>query len=264
MKRLHTHMILGSVATILLLFASCEKDPAVYDSAECYLRFAYNEDKLSDSTVNYSFAYGANEVTEDTVWLTVNIMGFTSDSDRPFVLEQVKTDGRDAVAGEHYVSFDDVSLVAEYYYIPRGMAERRVPVVLRRDASLKTDDYTLRVTIRANEYFSTGSKEFLYKNITVADRLIQPDSWNSYCYKQYGQPVFGTWGENKHKFMIQVTGEKWDDDYILNTWKNYMESDPGYVTYMQNLLKTELAKYNEELGENGPLKDNGRPVSFDE
>lgn len=263
MKRLHTNIIFGSFAAMLLLFASCEKDPEVYDNAECYLRFVYNEDRLSDSTVNYSFAYGADEVTEDTVWFTVSIMGFTSDSDRPFILEQVKTGGRDAMAGEHYVPFDDAALAAEFYYIPRGKTERKVPVVLKRDASLKTDDYILRVTIRANKHFARGSKEFIYKNITFADRLIQPDNWDRYCNSQYDQLIFGPWGENKHRFMIRVTGEKWDNDYILNTWKNYMESDPGYVTYMKNLLKTELAKYNEELGEEGPLKDNGIPVSFD-
>ena len=232
----------------------------MYENEECYLRFVYAN--KGDSTVSRSFAYGADEITEDTVWLKVSIMGFTSDRDRPFVLKQVKTGGQDAVAGTHYVAFDDARL-AGYYYIPKGETESLVPVIVKRDASLKKNDYPLRLTIEVNEYFALGSKEYLYKTITLADRLVRPDNWDRYVKSYYGQTILGDWGENKHKFIINVTQEKWDDEYILNTWKYYLENDNGYINYVKNLLKTELEKYNADPANNGPLKDGDVIVSFD-
>lgn len=261
MKKIHIDILLWSAVGLLLLFTSCEKDPSVYENEKCYLRFVYAN--AGDSTLGRSFAYGAEEQTEDTVWLKVSIMGFTSDRDRPFMLKQVKTGGQDAVAGTHYVDFNDARLAAEYYYVPKGETEREVPVVLKRDASLKTNDYTLRVTIEANEYFALGSKEYLYKTVTLADRLVKPDNWDRYVKSLYGQTILGTWGENKHKFIVRVTNEKWDDEYILNTWKYYLENDNGYIDYIKNLLKSELEKYNADPENNGPLKDGDVIVSFD-
>ena len=74
---------------LLPMFTACEKDLPVYENSQCWLKFNYERD--ADSLVSYSFAYGPSEVTVDTVWVKVQLMGSVEDYDRPIALEQVMT-----------------------------------------------------------------------------------------------------------------------------------------------------------------------------
>ena len=60
--------------------------------------------------------------------------------------------------------------------------------------------------------------------------------------------------------MIEVTGERWDDEYVDEVWHDYVWNDGNYCKYIQNLLNDALDAY---VDENGPLtEDDGTPVSF--
>ena len=74
----------------------------------------------------------------------------------------------------------------------------------------------------------------LFKEITFTDMLTKPDAWGA-AMNWY----FGEYGKVKHQFMIDVTGEKWDDDYI-----NSFINDYGYVTYLKSKLRTALDEEN--------------------
>ena len=72
----------------------------------------------------------------DTVWLDVDIMGKLSAEDRPLALQQVMVEGtKNAVAGTHYIAFDD-PVLAEFYVVPAHSATAHIPVILKRDPSL--------------------------------------------------------------------------------------------------------------------------------
>lgn len=241
-----------SLLATVICATSCEKDLPVYDTETCRINFDYNSRTMNtDMLETYSFVYHGN-VQQDTVWVTVNTMGFLSDEDRYFELQQVESaDTLNAVAGKHYVSFDDMK---QYYFIPAGANTATVPVVLLRDASLESDQYLLKFELKENDNFKKGYDRYSYRKIFVTDQLAEPSSWNSYFLYYY----IGLYTTALHRFIIDVTGEKWDDDYIATAC-----SDGGFVYYIGGWLKNKLAEVNAERAAQGldPLmNDDGTPV----
>ncbi len=211
---------------------SCEEDLPLYNSQQARLNFAYNYNH-NDSVMSYSFVYHG-PVEQDTVWLTLNTMGFLSDHDRSFELKQVPVDGQNAVPGKHYVSFDDATYKDRYLKVPANAVTVDVPIILLRDPSLKTDEVMLKIMVKDNENFVEGYANENFKIVKFTDKLSKPDAWGA-AMNWY----FGDYGVVKHQFMIDVTGEKWDDDYI-----NSFINDYGYVTYLKSKLRTALNEEN--------------------
>ncbi len=105
------------------LFA-CEDEMGVYNSPENRLNFIYEPFTMADTVIPRTFVYDVETRVFDTVWLEVETMGYVEDHERSFALEQVKKgEGEQAVAGKHYIAFDD-PLVADYYKIPAGKKYR--------------------------------------------------------------------------------------------------------------------------------------------
>lgn len=265
MKRFFVYiMALVGLASL----ASCEKDLPVYNTPTCRLNFYYDisstsdfKDKLARST--FSFVYGPDEAVDDTLWFEVETMGFVADYDRPISLEQVTVEGADnAVAGKHYQGFDTPAL-QKFYVIPAGKARAKIPVVLLRDASLKSENVVLKFAIKANEYFANGYELYQERTIEFTDQLSEPSYWNK-GYGEYDYPLsayIGAYGVVKHKFLIEQTGEKWDDDYI----DKLMTGDGGYLYYLIDKMNQRLEEVNAERAARGegPLCEaDGTLVSF--
>jgi len=255
---------------MLAALASCEKDLPTWSDETCRLNFNYDIDDRSDyketmSESSYSFVYGSDELTNDTVWFTVETMGKVPSYDRPVTLTQLSTDGTDAVPGKHYKAFDDPDM-AQFYVIKGGTAQAKLPVVMLRDASLKTDEVTLKFQITPNDYFESGYPEYQTKTLKFSDHMTKPTNWDKEYPTAYGwsypfSAYFGEYGQVKHQFMIDHTGKKWDNDYI----DELMEGDSNYITYIIYKLMAELAEVNEERAAQGlgPLCEaDGTEVSF--
>lgn len=233
------------------IFSSCEKDLPLYSDSQARLNFYYKDNRVSDSLVSYSFSYHGN-VQEDTIWFEVLTMGFPADYDRSFELEQV--DG-DAVAGTHYVSFDDAAIKEKFFKVKANAVSARVPVVVLRDASLKDKQVKLVVKIKDNGIFAPGYDETNYKIVRITDRLSKPDAWDGRM-----DYYFDPYGSVKHQFMIDVTGDMWDDDYI-----NSFIDDFGYVSYLKSKLRVALEEENARRAAQGldPLAEaDSTPVTF--
>ena len=249
MKRIYA-LIMG-VCMLLPMFTACEKDLPVYENSQCWLKFNYERD--ADSLVSYSFAYGSSEVTVDTVWVKVQLMGSVEDYDRPIALEQIMTGDNDAVSGEHYVPFDDPELTQKYYFMPKNAIIADIPVVLKRSASLKNANYNLKLTIKNNDVFAVGSKERSTRRILIADQLVKPNKWSSYEY------FFGKYSQAKHQFMIDATGNKWDDEYFSDVLDFYLKGDQNYIFWLNGELRAALEEYERVHGE--PLyEDEGKTI----
>lgn len=246
-------------AATLLALASCEKDLEVFSDPTCRLNFYFpnaettDEMRASYAEASYSFVYGGDDVTRDTVWYQVETMGMLSDQDRPISLEQVDTAANMAVAGRHYVAFDDPSL-ASLYVIPAGKARASIPVVMLRDASLKDTSVVLKFRIKPNEYFQSGYPVWQTRVLTFTDRMSEPANWT----KQYPYPgysgyyvtlatYFGAYGQQKHLFLIEHTGKAWDDDYI----EQLMTGDFEYLNYLMQKMQNELDALNAERAAQG-------------
>lgn len=253
--------------TMLMLTASCEKDLPLYDTATCRLNFYYpdvettTDFKAKMAASSYSFVYVGADVKQDTVWFEVESMGFLSDKDRPIQLVQVDTAGvRQAVAGKHFIAFDDPSL-KRFYVMPAGKARTKIPVVVMRDASLSDGDVVLKFAIGSSDHFIPGYPVFTSRALSISGSLSKPDVWDyvnktTYMAMTY---YYGNYGKTKHQFLIDQTGFKWDNDFI----KTLVDGDSGYFQYLYNKMVVALDQLNAERiakGLGALSEEDGTPV----
>lgn len=251
-------LALLSLVTLIGLSA-CEREYNLYDGGE-YLQFGPEESRiyssnyvLADTTKSFSFVYEVSELTQDTVYFDLYVVGGPKDYDRSFVLTQETVPGEmNAEAGVHYIGFDDPS-VAGLYTVKAGVSHYLVPVVLLRDASLQEVTYVLKFKLESNENFQTGDTRLLWRKGYCSDQLIQPNKWTASMSKYY----FGKYSKVKHRFMIDSTGQRWDDDFITALSKDY-----GLIKYWTAKLKLELLAYNTEHPDAPMVDEDGELIVF--
>lgn len=207
-QNIFTAFLVASV----LLFNSCKKELPVAYSGNSYLEFYSPYDDIAAVTVGYSSFYylDASKIT-DTVWLRVKTVGSIPTKTSVVKFEAFKDNSAapaypDAVAGIHYVPFDDAG-IQKLMKVDAGKYEAYIPVVFKRDASLKDKVYQLRFKIVMSEDFSPGSIKHIEGIVYISDRLSQPSNWT---------PTFflGSYGTVKHQFMIEESGQRWDNAFI--------------------------------------------------
>lgn len=252
--------ILSILVLCVLIFCSCKKNKYNYYDGMGILQFGptlkYLYDSyyaMTDTVKTYSFAYQNSETVVDTVYFDIYALGGIKDYDRPFVLKQVSVSGKpNAIPGVHYRPFDSPQL-SDLYVMKSGTFHMRVPVVLLRDASLKNESYTLQFEVGQNEFFIQGEEAKIWRRVEFADMLIQPNSWNANMSTLY----WGAYSRVKHAFMIDSTGEPWDEEFMA-----IFPYDQLYGVYWKTKLRTFLAEYNNAHPGN-PLRDeNGALVVF--
>ena len=244
MKKIKTY-ILG--VFLVFAFLACEEEMDVYHESIDRLNFIYEE--WSDTLLNRTFVFDDKTRVFDTVWVEVATQGFVVDHDRPFVLEQVMGDTNAAEAGVHFIAFND-SQVSSHYVVPAGANEVKVPIVLKRDASLKDKELTVRFRIGNNENFSSGYPQYQERVITVTDMLVQPKYWNMYATYYFA----GKYGKVKHQFMIDVTrdmGIKINDDFFYELVGDPSSVDMGMTDYWFYFFTYALAEENAKRAEQG-------------
>lgn len=264
------HIIRISISILLIvLFSQCEKPLPVYDNQEGMVNF---DPKDAVSHI-YSFVYQPDEVMQDTVWLSVTTLGFPEDKPRYFELEQAAPDEDEdkkendkdkkpkqrAVAGKHFVSFDN----AEYkklLVIPANAVRTQIPVIVLRDVSLKDKgEALLELKIKETDDLKLGYSNHLRRSIIISDELVKPSLWTgmlNYFLLEYG-PV-------KHRFMIKVSGNRWDDEYLrsLHVHEGPSKIDQAYFFYLANFFQKKLDERNEKEGDILKEED-GRIVRFE-
>lgn len=248
------------IGLALSLLMGCEKDLPMYNQIVGSLNF-----NVKDQIVNYSFVFASEDRQEiDTIWCEITTMGFLSNQDRPFLLTQEESNKDGAIsaqAGIHYVPFDDISL-ADYYKIPANETSTLFPIVVKNEASLTETEVSLHIKIIPNEFFNLGIKEQDSLLIIISNMLLKPTAWN-----KLATTFFGAYGPEKHRFMIQASGERWDDNYLLNSL--YLEDsrkvDQTYLQDLKVFFRKKLAELNleREQEELGKLQEaDGTVVSF--
>jgi hypothetical protein len=242
-------------AIVLLIIASCgPKDYMLYnDSAK--LQFGPRESgiykpkvQLHDTVKSYTFYYEPASVTQDTLFFDIYVVGGPTNEDRAFKLQQVEVPNEtNAIAGTHYKSFTDPT-VSSAYVIKAGDVHAFVPIVMLRDATLKTlAKVVLEFKIVKNSNFEEGEVDKLWRRAEFTDMLSKPNAWRSYYFEKYSNV--------KHKFMIEQTGEKWDDNFLRNI-------DYAKFSFWKIKFKTLLINYN-KVHPNDPLTDeDGEVVMF--
>lgn len=253
----------GRTAMLSLAFCSifsilsCSEDLPAYQDSAARLNFDLGDDYITkdeDIPVEaYSFAYSGG-LQQDTIRVKVTLMGKPSAKDRPFSITQVMKGNDDAVAGKHFIALDDPSL-SQYYVLKADSVSAVFPVVLLRDKSLASKVYNLHIGIKENSEFKNGFPFYQEKRITISDMLAKPAQWD----ERYINYYFTEWGPVAHQFMIDVTGQPFDDNFIE---KIMSSSDTNYVYYLAEKVARAKVKYNKEHPD-APLSEaDGTLINF--
>jgi hypothetical protein len=237
-----------SVLFLLIGIAGCtqnemltyENDPAVY--------FAGTSTVKADS-LNHSFYTLNTEIRNDTIWVQVNTMGELSAQNRPVALVQTNAGAEGAaVAGVHYVAFDDLNL-KPLHYVSAGKEFADIPVVLLRDESLATGKVRLELTIAGNEYFRPGMSDKLKFTITTTDQVEKPAAWDTKWWYAFGKG----WGLVKMRFLMSIIDTDW----------TVTPTDMSLLQFFAAFARQKLLDHN-AAHPNDPLKEeNGDEVKID-
>lgn len=204
---------------------------------------------LADTVKRQTFYYTPEKQT-DTVYFDIYAIGGKTDHDRTFTLKQIEREGENsAIPGVHYQAFTDAKS-KELYTIKAGAVHKRIPIVLFKDASLKENTYILHFEIQEDENFKLGEKSNIWRRLETTDRLSKPDAWASTIQTQ----LLGTYSVRKHQFLIETTGDKWDQEFISGI--SLAELD-----YYKAIMTMAVLNYNKTNTES--LKDeNGLEIKF--
>lgn len=268
MKNRNLYLLLLFPAFIL---TSCEKDMEIFNSPEINsLNFVFEE--REDTLISHTFIYTPEDQLTDTIWLEVETIGFITDYPRSFTLCELPVDSNAAVAGKHYIAFDDASM-KDYYVIPANKNKARFPLILKKeDPELSDKEFNLKIGIKPNEYFQAGLAGYQQRRVQVSNILTQPKDWNSYAIYYFA----GDYGKVKHQFMIETgnkIGVKIDEEFFHDlVGGDPTAIDMGLTDYWRQVFKTALNEENARRAAQGqgPLREEpkageteGILISFD-
>lgn len=242
---------------LCLGLAGCQEEGGLLFNDKARIMLATdNTGRLGE--YSYSFVWSEAGMVRDTVYLPVRVMGGPADADRVVALEQISeqnityikdhwgyvvdsvvTERTDkAVAGKHYVAFDDPEY-RSLLTVPAGAVTSSIGVILLRDASLSEEKVRLRIRLQANDDFKQGESRFLERTITISDMLEQPANWVTRLMNNR----LGTYSKAKHRLMIQVVGEGTKVD---EAWIEQAYSSSSFLIYWRMKFIEALQAYNND------------------
>ena len=241
---------------VSILLGACEEKVVdqIEDASTLYfyrnMYTANNMGIIQYDSIDYSF-FLAGSIQETEIWLQVNLTGNISTEEREFSIVQTNVNEVGAaVAGTHYIAFDDERM-KPYMSLPANATSTMIPIILTRTGTMDDNSFKLALAIEPNENFVEGIKEGNIGSqsfiINVTAEVMQPVTWDrNYDY------TFGTWGEEKMKFLIDHVGFSDFEIDMSNLEARY---------YWNLKAKTALAEYEAEYG---PLyeADNITRVTF--
>lgn len=257
-------------AAFVCCVQSCEKELESYSHQESYLNFRFlksnGDDMLnselasSSSVVNTPVQYNFKThgtIQQDTIWLQAKYIGFVTDYDREYALEQIEETGADnAVPGVDYVAFDNPE-AQRIMVVKAGESNFLVPVILLRSSGLQKKDAVLKVRFKENKNFKNGFSNMQTRIISFTDRLTKPAVWDEFNLDL----LFGSYGDVKFQLMLDWSGLSWSDEFITEMYT----TDKAYFDYLSALFKKRLAEENAERqskGEDVWREADGTAISF--
>lgn len=247
-------IFITAVTATLVCLAGCEQNkmpeyensPAIY-----FTRGLGVYDLTVTDSIAHSFFLLPESVVRDTVWVKVSTMGLTSDHDRYVKVVQANVGKPNAaVAGTHYVAFDDPGVVQKMV-VPAGAVEGRIPVVMLKHESLNSRTVRIEMEVAGNEYFRPGIDAWRKYVVTTTAMTEKPSIWDVEWAPWFGP----TWGPVKFRFIIDVTG--------FLDWDTPITDDYTYQESMGMEVRQRFAEYNRDHPDDPMREANGDLVVFD-
>ena len=222
----------------LMLGASCENDGFYYQDEPRIRMEGPEEWTLETDSLLFSFVTSPETVTEQTMNVTLYVMGLTTDYDRTARVE---------VVADQTTASSDLYEVPTTVTIPAGENQVVCPVVLRRADLFQTTTVRLYIQVAASEDFAVGNIEQDHLLLKWNDILSEPTNWNEL------EEFFGTYSDAKYRFMLNNAGVTEFDTETM-TWAE-----------LNNYKITLTNAYNEYRMTNPPILDEntGLEISFD-
>lgn len=264
-------LIYISLLIFVLLTSSCKEDKTATWQGKDYIHFANEYQDF------YSFVYAGSTIQRDTVNFKLNIAGNIVNYDRTYKINQVKSYdfiyeydelgnivdsafievANQAIPNVHYVDLES----SEYsdFIVPADSLSTSIDIVLLRDKTLKDKDYVLTLEVQESPDFYPGYNIRQKIDITISDKIIKPTLWESqYVGSKTVYSVMGLYGKIKHQMLIDITGQRWDNDFIKD------DLTEEYLLFYNNIAIQELNRINDERASQGlhPLReDDSNPNS---
>ncbi|MFV0591287.1 MAG: DUF4843 domain-containing protein [Draconibacterium sp.] len=219
---------------VIALFPACTEEEVPVFSGTNAIQFASNADEV----LSYMFFYDDPSVQSVTINFKALTTGYTSDVDRTFKIKQLFPEGvNNAESGKDFEPFSD-----DQFVVKAGAVRADIPITILRSELEPKKIYQISIQIEANENFIKGDTTLLVHKLIFSPDLIQPNEWDEHAIKY----TMGPYSVNKHAWMIEQTGERWDDEFIAHFYAE------GIYTFWRDVLNMHLREYNATVG---PLYD---------
>ncbi|MDY3033995.1 MAG: DUF4843 domain-containing protein [Odoribacter sp.] len=227
---------------IVFLAFSCENEMEVYDApGKDRLNFVFEHEE--DTLLSYTFIYCPQEQMTDTLWMELETSGYVTDYDRAISLVQLQSDSNMAIAGTHYVAFDEMT-ANNVYIVPANSNKVKIPLVVKKDdPELENKEFILRVGIQENDYFTAGFLNQRERVFKISNILSRPKNWTGYVTYYFA----GKYGKVKHQFMIDTglkAGIVIDEDFFYDLVGDPSNVDMGETDYWNGFFTHALQEEN--------------------
>jgi hypothetical protein len=225
------------------------------DDALYFYRGAYgNVNVYQRDSIFFSFLTQGGLKQRDTLYIDVRTMGMPQNRERQIAIEQINTD-KEATAqvGVHYVDFRDEEM-RRLLIIPANAVRYMMPVIVLRDASLQREMVSLQIKIIENEDFRVGIDKQSTFILKLSDQLLPSTHWQPGSSSGWAT-VFGAYGQEKHRFLINYVG--------FTDFDTEPSSYPLAVRrFLNEQARKKLSEYNEANSGNELKEANGDRVAF--
>lgn len=173
-------IVIANILIFLLVVGtiSCKENSALEYENDPALYFENTTYGQRDS-IAHTFFIQPDDQMRDTVFIEILTMGYPTDSDRPFILEQTNAgQPGSAIAGKHFVAFDDPEML-EHLKIPKGSVRKSFPLIVLRDPSLELEEVRIELKIGENEYFRSGIDDWTNFVVKTTSMAVKPTNWDT-------------------------------------------------------------------------------------
>ncbi len=210
MKNIFYKPILACTMLLVIMFSCAKDELPLFDTEISNVYFEWAKEGKAGiaagiDSLNISFAFEAPTVIDSVVQIPVKIQGYTAKTDRIVNLKILAS--TTAQQGIHYD-------MPETVVLPADSVKTYVPVTLKRDASLKQGEVSLKFALVANQYFNTdilntqetltGNRVLSYTEFELiySDVLTQPEWWAPPIVTRY----MGDWSAKKMQLLSELSG----------------------------------------------------------
>lgn len=236
--------IIAAIALFLGLNTACDKQEIPYftgsDSANFWTR-----------SQNHSlFGASTTQLPQDTIVLSVSLVGKTADYDRV-----VRAEALEDAAGTEATLKRTTATAAQYKIldgvVPANSLTGKIKVVVKNEDVLANGELKLRIKMVDTKDFTVGLRENNYMDLKWSRMILQPPTWRAMRFF-----FCATYSTQVYKIFMEVTGLK--EFYYYEGLVSVEEANVMGTNFAKRVRELSAQQGSELLHDDGPAK--GQPI----